>query len=118
VVALLETDAARFSVPSKVLTYLCAGRPILLGAPDENLCVCVVREAGAGVAVTDNEAGHFLAAAANLRSDADRRACFGQAARRYAERNFGIAAKANAFLSAAMAASRVVGKAAFAETNA
>ena len=32
-IGLLENDAGEFSVPSKVLSYLCAGRPILLAAP-------------------------------------------------------------------------------------
>ena len=32
-VALLETDAGAFSVPSKVLTSLSAGRPILAAIP-------------------------------------------------------------------------------------
>ncbi len=32
-VALLESDAAEFSVPSKLLSYLCAGRPVLASRP-------------------------------------------------------------------------------------
>jgi glycosyltransferase involved in cell wall biosynthesis len=36
VVALLEPDAAQFSVPSKVLTYLAAGRPIIALIPPSN----------------------------------------------------------------------------------
>ena len=32
-VAILEADAGVFSVPSKVLSYLCAGRPVLLAVP-------------------------------------------------------------------------------------
>ena len=34
-VALLESDAGAYSVPSKVLTYLAAGRPILGAIPAE-----------------------------------------------------------------------------------
>lgn len=36
VLAVLEPDAARFSVPSKVLTYLAAGRPIIGLLPSDN----------------------------------------------------------------------------------
>ena len=32
-VAILEPDAGVFSVPSKVLSYFCAGRPVLLAVP-------------------------------------------------------------------------------------
>ena len=35
-VALIEQDAGTFAVPSKVLTYLCAQRPLLLAVPQEN----------------------------------------------------------------------------------
>lgn len=36
-IALLEDDAGIYSVPSKVLSYLCAGKPILMHGPKENL---------------------------------------------------------------------------------
>ena len=35
-VAMIEADAGTFAVPSKVLSYMCAGRPILLAAPRAN----------------------------------------------------------------------------------
>ena len=35
-VAILEPDASRFSVPSKVLTYLCASRAIVGVLPPDN----------------------------------------------------------------------------------
>jgi glycosyltransferase involved in cell wall biosynthesis len=43
-VVLLEQDAGAFSVPSKTLSYLCAGRPILGLMPEENLAASLVRE--------------------------------------------------------------------------
>ena len=50
-VAMIEPDAGDFSVPSKVLSYLCAGRPIVLAAPSSNLAASIVKEAGAGIVV-------------------------------------------------------------------
>jgi colanic acid biosynthesis glycosyl transferase WcaI len=50
-IAILEPDAGIFSVPSKVLTYLCAGRPLLLVVPPENLAARIVSENGAGIVV-------------------------------------------------------------------
>jgi glycosyltransferase involved in cell wall biosynthesis len=43
-VVLLEHDAGAFSVPSKTLSYLCAGRPILGLMPAENLAATLVQE--------------------------------------------------------------------------
>ena len=44
-VVLLEQDAGEFSVPSKTLSYLCAGRPVLGLMPAENLAATLVAEA-------------------------------------------------------------------------
>ena len=45
-IALLEPDAAAFSVPSKVLSYLSAGRPTIALVPDDNPAAADVRAAG------------------------------------------------------------------------
>ena len=50
-VAVLEPDAGAFSVPSKVLTYLCAGRPLLGALPADNLAARVVTQSGGGIVV-------------------------------------------------------------------
>ncbi|HJQ43228.1 MAG TPA: glycosyltransferase [Jatrophihabitantaceae bacterium] len=52
-VALLEPDAAEFSVPSKVLSYLSAGRPTIALVPSGNPCADDVRAAGGFVAAPD-----------------------------------------------------------------
>jgi glycosyltransferase involved in cell wall biosynthesis len=96
-VALLENDAGPFSVPSKVLNYLCAGRPILLSAPSDNLSVRVLARAGAGEAVPAGDGRALIAAAARLRSDPATRAGLGAAARRYAEQSFDISVIADRF---------------------
>lgn len=96
-IALLENDAGEFSVPSKVLSYLCAGRPILLSAPAGNLAARVVERAGAGLVVAATDEAGFLAAARRLRADGDRRDEFGRSARAYAEATFEIEAVADRF---------------------
>ena len=40
--AILEPEASKFSVPSKVLTYHCAGRPILASMPSSNLAATIL----------------------------------------------------------------------------
>ena len=62
-VAILEADAGVFSVPSKVLSYLCAGRPLLLAVPGENLAAKIVVECGAGLVVEPSDLAGFCAAA-------------------------------------------------------
>jgi glycosyltransferase involved in cell wall biosynthesis len=89
-VAILEPDAGVFSVPSKVLSYFCAGRPVLLAVPRENLAARIVVESGAGIVVEPSDVDGFCSAAQRLIESPDKRAEFGQAARRYAEMHFDI----------------------------
>lgn len=89
--ATIEEEAGVFAVPSKVLSYMCAGRPILLSAPDANLAAKIVKEAEAGIVVPTGDPQAFLRAAARLRSDDDLRERLGRNARRYAEATFNIA---------------------------
>ena len=89
VIALLEVDAGEFSVPSKVLSYLCAGRPVLGLMPAENAAsVLINTEAEAGLVVDDVAA--FLSAGERLASDAELRSTKGASGRAFAESNFGI----------------------------
>jgi glycosyltransferase involved in cell wall biosynthesis len=88
--ALLESDAAEFSVPSKLLSYLCAGRAIVLSAPPENLSVAVLTESGGGVTVPAADIEAFVTAVkALIQEDARRDEC-GRAGRAYAEEHFQI----------------------------
>ncbi len=89
-VAVLDVDAGTFSVPSKVLSYLCAGRPLLLAVPLENLAGRMVREAKAGVVVSPHDKEGFLSAAAALGQDALKRNAMSRAGRAYAESHFAI----------------------------
>jgi glycosyltransferase involved in cell wall biosynthesis len=97
VVALLEPDASAFSVPSKVLTYLCAGRPQLVSVPADNLAARVVERSGGGLVVPPGDAEKMLDAAATLRGDPDLRHEFGHRARAYAEKTFDIEMIADRF---------------------
>ncbi|MCZ8121860.1 MAG: glycosyltransferase family 4 protein [Tagaea sp.] len=96
-VAVLESDAGIFSVPSKVLTYLCAGRPILAAIPPENLAARLIGRENAGFAVAPADRAGFLAAAKTLAENPDLRAAQGAKALDYARRTFDIAAIAGRF---------------------
>jgi len=89
-VAILEPDAGVFCVPSKVLSYLCAGRPVLLAVPAENLVSRIVVEHDAGLVVEPTDLAGFRAAALRLAESPQLREQAGAAARHYAESHFDI----------------------------
>ncbi|HEV7762246.1 MAG TPA: glycosyltransferase family 4 protein [Acidimicrobiales bacterium] len=97
-VALLEPSAGTFSVPSKVLSYLCASRPILGAIPRENLAARTIDRAGAGLVVPPTDEEAFLLAAKQLRNEPSLRATCGARGRGYAEATFDTATITDRFL--------------------
>jgi colanic acid biosynthesis glycosyl transferase WcaI len=89
-VAVLEPDAGVFSVPSKVLSYLCAGRPLLASVPTANLAARIIGRSRSGIVVEPHDIEGFVAAAARLLDRPPLRAGFGLRARQYAEATFDI----------------------------
>jgi colanic acid biosynthesis glycosyl transferase WcaI len=94
---LLDPGAAVFSVPSKILTYLCAGRPILAAMPLQNLGAHTIERAGAGIVVSPKDIEGFLDSADALLADPQRCQAMGASARAYAERTFDIESIADRF---------------------
>ncbi len=97
-VAILEPSASEFSIPSKVLSYLAAGRPILGIMPESNPAAADIRTVGGYVAEPTNDG--VAAAAAwlrRLRDDPSLRAQVGASAREYAVQRFGIESIADRF---------------------
>jgi glycosyltransferase involved in cell wall biosynthesis len=88
--AILGVDAGVFSVPSKVLSYLCAGRPLLAAIPGENLAARLIRGTGAGIVVDPRDTAGFLAGARRLLAEESLRVKLGDRARSYAEATFDI----------------------------
>jgi len=96
-VALLEPDAGTFSVPSKVLTYLCAARPLLVSVARDNLAARVVERSGGGLVVAPKEPRALIAASGTLHTDDALRAELGRRARSYAEAAFDLERIADRF---------------------
>jgi glycosyltransferase involved in cell wall biosynthesis len=96
-VALLEPEAGAFSVPSKILTYLCSARPLLVSVPTDNLAARVVERSGGGVVVRPGDASAFLGAAARLLADEGLREELGARGRTYAESAFDVEPVARRF---------------------
>ena len=95
--ATLEADAGQFAVPSKILTYLCAGRPLLLAAPQANLAASVVQRSRSGMAVEPDDTAAWLESATKLCFNAGLRAELARNARHYAEETFDIKKIGSAF---------------------
>ena len=94
---LLERDAGEFSVPSKVLTYLCAGRSVLGLMPANNAATRLVTvDARAGLVAEDLD--DFLVHAEALASHREIRKTYGENARKYAESTFAVEAIADQFV--------------------
>ena len=89
-IGILERDAGRFSVPSKILSYLCAGRPVVAALPRENLAARLLQRAACGVVVDPGDGDGLAAATIRLLDDPDRRRELGRRARAYAEETFDI----------------------------
>ena len=89
-VAVLEPEAGIFSVPSKVLSYLAAGRPILGAISADNLAARIVQRANAGRIVRPGDASGLVAAARDLLSDPTARRVAAANARAYALAVFDI----------------------------
>jgi glycosyltransferase involved in cell wall biosynthesis len=96
-VAILEAEAGAYSVPSKVLSYLAAQRPLLLAVPPNNLAAQIVRNQRAGFVVEPGDLAGLLEKALQLFSTPSLREEFGRNARRYAEENFDIEKIADRF---------------------
>jgi len=99
-VAILEESAGAFSVPSKVLTYHCSGRPILLIAPRDNLAVRIVDREVSGWTVDVRTPGEedLPSLLDRIRNDESERHRRGKHGRAYAERAFEIESITDRFL--------------------
>ncbi|MGW6903907.1 glycosyltransferase family 4 protein [Streptomyces sp. NPDC054940] len=97
-VVLLAADAGEFSVPSKTLSYLCAGRPVLGLMPADNLAAKLLRQAGSAVFAPEESS---LAGAATwireVLNDPARAESLGKESRALAEREFALEGCASQF---------------------
>ncbi len=89
-VAVLEPKAAKYSVPSKVLAYMTAGRPILAAIPADNLAARTISAASAGLTVDPENSTELRRLARSLIEHEDCRRRLGAAGLAYARANFEI----------------------------
>ena len=97
-VAILDESAGSFCVPSKVLTYHCMGKPILLSVPADNLVARIVGGEESGLIADSMDIDNLCQSAERFRNDGELRSQMGINAREYAEKAFNIDQKCNAFI--------------------
>jgi len=95
---ILEPEAGIFSVPSKVLSGLCAQRPAILYVPQENLAAKIIERNNAGIVITDNSEFNLTTAIQYLQEHPDEAKQMGINAISYAQDNFKINRIADKFV--------------------
>lgn len=97
-VAILEPLAGTLSVPSKVLTYIAAEKPILGAIPVNNLAAEIITRNKLGINVQPTEIETFILAAKNLRKNA-KQCAYREALQAYKRKHFNIEDIGNTFLA-------------------
>jgi len=87
---LLEPDAGKYSVPSKVWSGYCAGRTSLLIVPKENLAAKKTKEINAGIVIPNSQSKQLPEKILYIKNNPIQSKKFGENARIYAEQNYKI----------------------------
>lgn len=88
--SILEHDAALYSVPSKVLTYLCSRKPIILSVPLDNLAAKIVSTYNAGFCISPGNHNELIEKLLYLLDNPEIKNQLGNNGRKYAEENFDL----------------------------
>jgi colanic acid biosynthesis glycosyl transferase WcaI len=95
--AMIGREAAGFSVPSKILSYLAAGKPVVAAIAADNDAAATIRAAGAGIVVEPGDIAGFCDGVRRLVADPAKCRRLGGQARAFAESSFNAEAKAAQF---------------------
>jgi len=88
-IAVLEPVASTFSVPSKVMSYLSAGKPIVASIDPNNASAKILTEIGAGIVISpDSNALEFSNAVTNIFSNPQIAISMSDAGTKYSQENF------------------------------
>jgi glycosyltransferase involved in cell wall biosynthesis len=97
--AVLEPEASKFSVPSKIMSYLTAGKPIVASIDPINASAKILQETRAGIVVSpDAPNTDFVQAVLEIISNPNLQISMGKFGAQYALKNFDGAKAADRFL--------------------
>jgi glycosyltransferase involved in cell wall biosynthesis len=97
-IAILEENASVYSVPSKILSYMCVGRPIVASINKDNLSHQIIALNNCGLCVNPNEDEVLINCLKELKNDKALRAKLGSNGFAYARQKFDIIDIANKFI--------------------
>jgi colanic acid biosynthesis glycosyl transferase WcaI len=97
-IAMLEPDASAYCVPSKILTYYCAGKPSLLVMSKDNLAARTTLDHELGFVIEPHDSEGLKSIVSELLENPGAMIGYGERARNYAELNFPIEKVANRFI--------------------
>ncbi len=95
--SILDEEAGKYSVPSKILNYLCAGKPVIFSGPSENLASKIIVESKSGGSFDSNNFHNLNQFIKKLIDEPDTRKELSRNAREYAEKNFKVNEKVKKF---------------------
>jgi len=95
--AMVGEEAAQFSVPSKILSYLAAGKPIVASIAPDNDAAATIGATGSGIVAAPGDSKAFFDGVLRLAGDGHLRANMGRKARAFAESQFDINATTDRF---------------------
>jgi colanic acid biosynthesis glycosyl transferase WcaI len=97
--AVLEPEASTFSVPSKIMSYLSAGRPIVASIDQNNASALILKESGAGFVVDPKTSStDFSKAITRILSDKELQHSMSEASLKYSRENFDGSKAADFFI--------------------
>jgi glycosyltransferase involved in cell wall biosynthesis len=97
--AILESGASEYSVPSKIMTYLAAGKATVAAISNSNPAARYLEDSKSGIVVDPNKPDAFSSSIIHLLNKPDLRIQMGINARRFAENNFSGEKAAKTFLA-------------------
>lgn len=97
--AVLEPEASSFSVPSKIMSYLSAGKPIVASIDPKNASATILQDASAGIVVSpDSSADDFSQAVTKIISNTQLTISMSHASAKYSQDYFDGAKAAEFFV--------------------
>jgi colanic acid biosynthesis glycosyl transferase WcaI len=97
--AVLEPEASKFSVPSKIMSYLSAGKPIVASIDPNNASAKILKETGAGIVISPEAAAlEFCEAVTKIISNSQIAISMSEAAKEYSQNYFDSNLAAKFFL--------------------
>lgn len=97
--AVLEPEASTFSVPSKIMSYLSAGKPIVASIDPNNASAKILKESGAGIVISPEAAAlEFCEEVTKIISNSQIAISMSEAAKEYSQKYFDSNLAAKFFL--------------------